>query len=616
MLTIARASKSGVMFTLALVVGITLFIMACGESATAVPEPAATAAPAVTAAPAATVAPAATAAPAVTAAPTTAPVVPTVAAPTPVPVATAAPIPTKAPAPVAKVKIQKVRFAMPAPFVESNRTWVGGWNYIMQHDVFAETLLRVEPITSQAGALLAESWEASSDFKTWSFNLRQGIPFQFGWGEFTSADVVHTFEQLIREDSLATLKAPAWDQATPEIVDDYTIKFHFENPYLDGTRLFSRWAGDLIIVSKAQFDEMGLDAFDQIQTAGTGPYQLAARALGTTLTYERVPEGHWAYDVDFEEFEYVWAAESLTRMAMILAGEVHISQIERTLQPDAEARGMRVIESTQEAVQTNTSIGGLFFENTPEWPDIYTPGLPLENINIRKALNIAIDREAIKQEIYLGRASPNYNHAFHPNNEGWNPAWVERWEEDYGYNPDEARRLLEAEGYTVDNPLKLKTISTTIPGSPELHDVIEASAVMWADVGIEVEIEKLELGSWASRFRNHQLANHVVAIRNLPIRTVQEGVRIFYTNTGFVWGYPHPFLQEKYQCLVESADLAERDQCARALGDFLYDSYADIPMFHLNADVTVDPKYIEDYIWPGLTSAGISHFHNIKGVRE
>ena len=109
-------------------------------------------------------------------------------------------------------------------------------------------------------------------------------------------------------------------------------------------------------------------------------------------------------------------------MALLLAKEVHIAQIERTLQPDAEARGMRVISSTNEAAQTYTMFGGLFCgadftpaeiaecNATAKWPDHFTPGLPMQNINIRKALNIAIDRDLINSEIYLGRATPNYNH--------------------------------------------------------------------------------------------------------------------------------------------------------------------------------------------------------------
>ena len=513
-------------------------------------------------------------------------------------------------------KTDIVRFALPTPDVESNRTWAGTWLYIVQHDVFAETLLRVDENTSEVGPLLAESWEWSDDFRTWSFKLREGIPWHFGWGDFSSADVLHSFDLVNQEESLVILKEPAWDQATPEVIDDFNIKFHFDNPYLSGNRLFSRWAGDLILVSKAQWDAEGLDAFDQIETAGTGPYRLTDRKLGESLSYERVPEGHWAYSVDFEEFQFVWAPESLTRMAMLLAAEVHLSQIERTLQPDAEARGMRVINSTNEAAQTYTMFGGLYRENTADWPDHYTPGLPLQNMNIRKALNKALDREAINTEIYLGRATTNYNHAFHPNNEGWNPEWVERWDEMYGYDRDEAIALLAAEGYGPDNHLKLKFISTTIPGSPELHDVIEATQIMYADINVDLEIEKLDFGTWLQRGRDHKLENTLRASRNLPIRSTQEGIRVFFTNHYASWYLNEPFVNDTYLCLEQSADLEERDNCARGIGDYLYDNYIAAPMFHLYADVTVNPEFIESYVWPGLTSAGVSHFHNIKGVTQ
>ena len=583
-----------------LMVGILALIVACGAADVepATEEPAPTSAPAATTAPAATAAPGATAAPAATAAPR----------------ATVAP--TQAPSTSGNFKISKVRFALPTPDVESNRTWVGPWLYIVQHDVFAETLLRVDPETSTVGPLLAESWEATNDFKTWTFKLRENIPWHFGWGNFSSADVLHSYDLVNREDSLAILKEPAWSQASVEAVDEFNVTFEFENPYLSGDRLFSRWAGDLILVSKAQFDEQGLDAYDQIQTAGTGPYQLTDRKLGESLSYERVPEGHWKYDVDFEEFEFVWAPESLTRMAMLLAEEVHLSQIERTLQPDAEARGMKVINSANEAAQTYTMFGGLYGENTEEWPDHFTPGLPLQDINIRKALNKAIDREAINKEIYLGRASTSYNYGFHQTNEGWNPEWVERWDEMYGYDPDEARALLAAEGYDENNPLNLKFISTTIPGSPELHDVIEATQIMFADVNVNLEIEKLDFGTWLQRGRDHKLENTLRASRNLPIRSTQEGIRVFYTNHYASWYLNEPFVNETYLCLERSADLGERDQCARDIGNYIYDNYMVAPMFQLYADVTVNPEFIESYVWPGLTSAGVSHFHNIKGVRE
>ena len=461
---------------------------------------------------------------------------------------------------------------------------------------------------------MAESWETNDDFTEWSFKLREGIPFQHGWGDVSTADVVHTYNQLIREDSLASLRT-VWDTVTTEVVDDHNIKFHFQLPYLDGTRLFSRHAGDLIIVSSAQFEAEGMDAFDNIETAGTGPYQLTGRELGVGLSYERVPEGHWLYDVDFDAFEFVWSAESLTRMAMLLSEEVHISAVERTLQPDAEARGMKVISSTLPSVQVVMMFGGLFFENTERYPDHYIPGLPFEKFNIRKALNIAINREAILNEIYLGRATPVARFVFNPLNEGWNPEWVERFEEAYGYDPEEARRLLAEEGYGPDNPLKIKSATTVIPGSPELHDVTEAIQIMFAEVDVEMSITKIDFGEWLNQYRAHQWHNTVVATRNTPIRTTQLGTHTFHADTGFFWGFADDFVNERNQCFLTQADADVRRTCALELGNYLYDNYADIPMFELTHDMTVNPDTIAGWVYPGLSSAGITHFHNIKAVQ-
>ena len=60
---------------------------------------------------------------------------------------------------------------------------------------------------------------------------------------------------------------------------------------------------------------------------------------------------------------------------------------------------------------------------------------------------------------------------------------------------------MEAEGYTPDNPLKLKTATTVILGSPELTDVTEATAVMWADLGVELEFERLDFATFVNRLR-------------------------------------------------------------------------------------------------------------------
>jgi len=491
---------------------------------------------------------------------------------------------------------------------------VGPWLYIFQHDVFAETLLGNDDRTGEAFGLLAESWETNSDFTQWSFKLKEGIPFQHGWGEVTTKDLEHTFNQLVRDDSLASLRA-VWDTTSVEIIDDYNVNFNFGLPYLDGTKLFSRHAGDLIIVSDAQYQAEGLDAFDNNRTAGTGPYQMTDRKLGVSLSYERVPEGHHMFDVDFDNFEFVWAQEPLTRMAMLLSGEVQISSVERTLQPDVEARGMEIISSTLPSVQVSLMFGGLYFQNSEKFPDHYQPGLPLEKKNVRHALNVAIDRDLILEEIYLGRATPVYRFAFNPLNEGWNPDWVDNFEDAYGYDPDLARELLAKEGYTADNPLKIRAITTVIPGSPELHDVTEAVQIMFAEVDIDMSMTKIDFGEWLAQLRAHEWHNAVVATRNTPIRTTQLGIHTFFADTGNWWGFADETTLEGNVCLFTQADINIRHECALKLGNHLFDNYTDLPMFELSHDMAVNPEFIESWVYPGLSSAGITHFHNIKAVK-
>jgi ABC-type transport system substrate-binding protein len=230
-------------------------------------------------------------------------------------------------------------------------------------------------------------------------------------------------------------------------------------------------------------------------------------------------------------------------------------------------------------------------------------------------VNKAIDRDAVLEQIYLGRATPVYRFVFNPLNEGWNPEWVERFEEEYGYDPDAARALLAEEGYGPDNPLKIKSATTAIPGSPELHDVTEAIQIMFADVNVEMSIEKLDFGEWLNWLRGHQYTNTFVATRNTPIRTTELGTHAFLADTGNWWGFAHPLVNEKNQCLRTSPNAVEREQCALDLGNFLYDNHSDSPLFELTHDMTVNPEFIAGWVYPGLSSAGITHFHNIKAVK-
>ena len=164
-----------------LIVAIAAIVVACGSDSAAKP-----AAPvAATSAPAATAVPAQAAA----AAPT-----PTTKAPAAKPIqATRAPRAKVAPTattPPQVAKITRVSMANPPPLTENNRIWSAAWSILLQHDPYGETLIENDPVSSEPVPALAKDWEVSNGFKTWTFELEEGVPWHFGFGEFTLAVVI------------------------------------------------------------------------------------------------------------------------------------------------------------------------------------------------------------------------------------------------------------------------------------------------------------------------------------------------------------------------------------------------------------------------------------------
>src|SRR5262245_4244316 len=111
-------------------------------------------------------------------------------------------------------KTQKLVFAS-AGFDESNRFWTIARPDHLQYDPFLETLLDVDPKTGEYTPRLAEKWQATPDYKEWTFFLRKGVQFHYGYGPFTARDVVHSHSFMLRPETTATL-APFWRNVRSE----------------------------------------------------------------------------------------------------------------------------------------------------------------------------------------------------------------------------------------------------------------------------------------------------------------------------------------------------------------------------------------------------------------
>jgi hypothetical protein len=182
--------------------------------------------------------------------------------------------PTPIPAMMEEVeaKVGRVIYAL-GEVQETNRHWTVGRPSYYQFDPYSETLIGLDAQTNERIPRLAKSWEATPDGRTWTFQLEEGIPFHFGHGEFTSADVVASFDRVLGDDSQVSAVS-FFKVATYEPIDDYTVQVAFPSISLDTPSIVSRGfgGGEIMMLSKSQFDTEGLEGFDA-KPAGTGSYQ-------------------------------------------------------------------------------------------------------------------------------------------------------------------------------------------------------------------------------------------------------------------------------------------------------------------------------------------------------
>ncbi len=504
-------------------------------------------------------------------------------------------------------KTQKLVFAS-AGFDESNRFWTIARPDHLQYDPFLETLLDVDPKTGEYIPRLAEKWSPSPDYEEWTFILRKGVPLHFGFGQFTARDVVHSHSLMLRPEATATL-GPFWRGVEEiKIVNDYQVVFRMKRPSTTMPYAVSR-AGDLRIVSKAQWDKEGLEGFDK-RPAGTGSYRYAERKPGLSITFERV-DNHWRGEKPaFKELEFRLAREEATRLALLLAGEAHVADLPRELQKDALKKGMKIYSSSFPVDWITVYLGGQY----------YLPGdaafkaeVPWTKKKVRQALNVAVNRKELLNTVFAGKGTLTYVTGWLPVSEGWNPEWQSRFDQLYGYNPARAKALLKEAGYGP-GALKLKIQAFTEPGESEGPQVAEALGIYYKDVGIDAEIEVLDWARVREAFRKKTI--HCCIVPNIiSWRPSEEWVRTAYYSKGPLHGYETEFIDKTYLELIKSVKPEERQRLARSIGDHLFEEFADIPLFWFSNEVVANPKVVAEWVYPGIAAGRSTHFHLIKAAK-
>lgn len=227
---------------------------------------------------------------------------------------------------------------------------------------------------------------------------------------------------------------------------------HCKNPCLDVPFYYSE-AANVIMFSKVQWDKEG-EASYETRPAGTGPYIFKERKLGQYVLYERAPTPHWKHGVvDWKELQMTWVLEESTRYAQLLAGETHLTEVNKDLVDQLVEQGYKLVRSRGTAQQIQINFGGLYFGTEDQASGRYlgTTGtldesVPWTKKKVRQAMNKAINRAELLEVLYKNRADLMYVHGYYPDLPGWDRTWEKRFPELYGYDPEAAKRLLKEAG--------------------------------------------------------------------------------------------------------------------------------------------------------------------------
>ena len=554
--------------------------------------------------------------------------------------ATAAPEPTAMPA-MAEVDSYLHLAVTPLP-QDTFFPWLATSSGQLVFRPMWENITTISPDTGVSTILpqLAREWEMSPDAGQYTFYLQEGVEMHHGWGEFTVKDVVLTIDQQM-SDPLAGCKGPlkkfmGFDSMTEmvdagkmEIIDDYTFRMDLAQPQVD----VADWWFNILVIpcaavrSSAQYEAEG-DSMFETGPAGTGAFMFVNRELKEYTEYEAVPYDHWRVNPEFQRLRISTTPEDLTRLAMLLTGEANMVDVPKVLHQQAVDEGMEVFESPLPSVGLSLFPLGQYYVSQVNWnPDTEPWNAPGETGNkVREALNRAINREQIINELFKGRGEPMYNTIFHDTLEGWNPRWAEEFDERYGYDPERAKQLLDEAGFPGDNGqnrFHMEVWQSSLPGLPETIEVAQTVAQSFEDIGIDVKLVEVEFARALDAFRDLHDAHFLLPARQ-TIRQINANTRIYYYTgptdpdlgrpTGGVLYMEGQLYDDTYEKLLVETDPQVRHELIMKMGDDIYDTYRTIPVVNIRSTLVANPDEVAEYKFGSLTGV-FGHLEYAKRAR-
>jgi len=392
-----------------------------------------------------------------------------------------------------------------------------------------------------------------------------------------------------------------------EVIDNYNLVFHFYERYAPWQSLMG-----IGICSKKYFEKAGRDTF-RTHPIGSGPFRFVSREIGNNLILEAV-EGYTYSEhiynpdktkiakpnalkqkVDFKTLRLLTIPDSMTRLAMLEAGEVDLIY---NILPQYVKR----LESKESIKVKKSSKAPSFFAMVIS--PIQYPIMKDENFV--RGINHAINRQQIIDKIFLGEGYPLYMLAA-KTELGYDPTVK------IEFNPDKARTLIKKSAYKPEEVIIL-TFNSSVPNSGLVAGIIQKYLI---DVGVTVKLQEIEYGTFMTYIRNRdKRVGHMAMYTWAGTRDPHMRLILTQPSDSIYSTYPDRPSQGMIDKLIaeqsQETNETKRLTILKKLHKILNKEPSSISLFGLNQIYAMGNRI--DFTWstgPGY----ISHLYQIKIVK-